>query len=259
MAQRGLLIVTADDVGRDAYATDNTLECLRAGRITSASAMVYMKDSDRASILAREARLPAGLHINVSEAFTDPATPPQVRARQARLVRRFGSDRGRQLRRWSYDPLIRADVEACIVDQIERFSELYGAFPSNVDGHQHVHLCPNVFLARSLPSGMRMRRTLDTYPLKRSPHAVARALRERMIARRFAGTDYFFDIAEVDPRRGCGPAAAGLRLADRASVEVMTHPGFNCERECLMSPEWEQALRGRVLGSFADLESAPHP
>ncbi len=253
MGRQGLLIVTADDVGRNACTTDNTLECLRAGRITSASVMVYMEDSDRASVLVRGSGLPAGLHINLSEAFTDPATPPQVRAKQAKLVRSFGPDWGRRLRRWSYDPLIRADVEACIVDQIRRFSELYGAPPVHVDGHQHVHLCPNVFLARSLPSGIRMRGTLDTYPLKRSPHALARALRERLITRRFGGTDYFFDIAEVDPRRRFGPGAAGLRLADSASVEVMAHPGFDCERDCLMSPEWEEALRGRVLGAFGDL------
>ncbi|MDQ3870686.1 MAG: ChbG/HpnK family deacetylase, partial [Chloroflexota bacterium] len=90
MEGRGLLIVTGDDVGHDAEATDRTLECFEAGRITSASAIVHMKDSERASGLLKAAGIRPGLHINLSEAYTDPATPATERARQARLVRRFG-------------------------------------------------------------------------------------------------------------------------------------------------------------------------
>lgn len=253
MLEQGFLIVSADDVGRDREATDRTLECFEAGRVTSASAMVYMEDSDRASAALGAARIPVGLHINLSEPFTDPDTPLDVRSRQARLLPRFAPDGARRAMRWLYDPRIRADVERCIDDQLQRFQALYGAPPTHVDGHQHVHLCPNVSLARSLPAGIRMRATLDTYPLQRSPHALARALRERLTRFRFRATDYFFDIAEVDPRRRPGQERARLALSDGASVEVMAHPAFDHERECLMSPEWEEALRSLPLASFADL------
>jgi predicted glycoside hydrolase/deacetylase ChbG (UPF0249 family) len=248
----GLLIVNADDLGHDTDATDRTIECFRAGCITSASAMVFMADSDRASALVREAGLPVGLHINLSEDFTDPKAPPEVRERQGSLARRFGGDRGRQLLRWLYDPRIRADVEACISDQLARFSELYDEPPTHVDGHQHVHLCPNVFLARSLPAGIRMRGTLGAYPLDRSPLALARTLRQRWIARRFRSPDHVVDIADVDPRRPDARRRAWLDLTDGATLEVMAHPGFGHEHECLVSPEWDEALRGRPLGSYAD-------
>ena len=256
MPQRGLLIVNADDVGHDVDATDGTLECFAAGRITSASAMVYMQDSDRASGLLREAGIPVGLHINLTEAFSDPATPPDVTSCQARLLRRFAPDGARRTMRWIYDPQIRRDVERCVSDQLQRFEDLYGRPPTHVDGHQHVHVCPNVFLARSLPSGIRMRGTLETYPLHRSAHALARALRDRVIKLRFPGTDYFFDISEVDPRRRFGLGRARLALAAHSAVEIMAHPRFAKERDCLMSPEWEDVLRQHSLGSFADLPAA---
>ncbi len=256
MGQRGLLIVNADDVGHDLDATNGTLECFGAGRITSASAMVYMQDSDRASGLLRKVGIPVGLHINLSEAFSDPATPHEVMSCQAKLLRRFTPDHARRTLRWVYDPRIRRDVERCVSDQLQRFEDLYGRPPTHVDGHQHVHVCPNVFLARSLPGGIRMRGTLETYPLHRSAHALARALRERVIKLRFPGTDYFFDISEVDPRRRFGLGRARLALAAHSAVEVMAHPRFADERDCLMSSEWEEALREHSLGSFADLVTA---
>jgi predicted glycoside hydrolase/deacetylase ChbG (UPF0249 family) len=145
---RGCLIISADDVGHNAHATDRALECFEASRITSASAMVYMEDSDRASATLRGAGIPVGLHINLSEAFTDAATPPDVRSRQARLLPRCGPDGARRAMRWLYKPRIRADVERCICidEQLQRFRVLYGGPPTHVDGHQHVHLCPNVSL-----------------------------------------------------------------------------------------------------------------
>ena len=61
-----MLIINADDYGRNAAATDNTLRVFRRGAIISASAMVFMDDSERASQLALEAGLEVGLHLNLS-------------------------------------------------------------------------------------------------------------------------------------------------------------------------------------------------
>ena len=38
-----------------------------------------------------------------------------------------------------------------------------------------------------------------------------------------------------------------------ASVEIMVHPQWRDELELLGSPGWLSELRGRPLGSFADL------
>jgi YdjC-like protein len=48
-----MLIINADDWGRSRAETDNALTCHDEGRITSASAMVYMEDSERAAELAK--------------------------------------------------------------------------------------------------------------------------------------------------------------------------------------------------------------
>jgi hypothetical protein len=40
----GLLIINADDWGRDAHTTDNILDCALRGTISSVSAMLFMED-----------------------------------------------------------------------------------------------------------------------------------------------------------------------------------------------------------------------
>ena len=44
-----MLIITADDYGKDERTTDNILKCAEERRITSMSAMVFMNDSERAA------------------------------------------------------------------------------------------------------------------------------------------------------------------------------------------------------------------
>lgn len=249
----GLLIVNADDLGHDEQATDATIACARDRRITSATAMVYMADSERAAELAGNAPLGVGLHLNLSESFSGDGVPATVRARHERLVARFHDDRPRQLMRWLYDPRIRADVEATIADQWERFETLYGRQPTHVDGHQHVHLSPNVLFARAIPPHTKMRRTVARPGAAARRGGTLRRIRDRLVARRFVSTDYVFDISEVDPRTDPAHAEAKLGLAGSGAVEVMAHPGFDHELERLMAPEWTQALTGFRLGSFADL------
>ena len=64
-----MLIVNADDWGRNTTSTDNTMVCFKNGRITSVSAMVFMEDSKRAAALALKHGLDAGLHLNFTTKF----------------------------------------------------------------------------------------------------------------------------------------------------------------------------------------------
>jgi predicted glycoside hydrolase/deacetylase ChbG (UPF0249 family) len=246
----GLLIVNADDWGYDAPTTDATLECFDAGTITSATGMVWMADSERAAAIAVERGLPIGLHVNLNERFTGRDVPEPVRERQARVVRWF---RRFRLRRWVYDPTMRGEVDRCIADQLGRFRELYGREPTHFDGHRHVQVCPNVFLSSALPRGATLRTTLDLPPLKRSPGALARSLRQRAIAARFRSTDFFFDIRGVHP--SVDPHDR-LSLARAATVEVMAHPGMPVELEMLGADEWAAALARVRLGSYEDMTVA---
>jgi predicted glycoside hydrolase/deacetylase ChbG (UPF0249 family) len=254
----GLLVVNADDWGGSEATTDAILRTFAAGRITSTSGMVYMPDSDRAAGIAKRERLPVGLHLNLTEPFADPGTPDSVRERQRRVAARLtgtGSDGHpgtAKLRKWLYDPTIKADVDRAIADQLERFEALYGGPPTHFDGHNYVDVCPNVFLSAAIPAGSRMRNSLDCYPLERSAKGVLRALRQRLRSRRMRSTRYLLHIADLRLDKDTAPDAR-LELAHGAPVEVMGHPDDEAELAALMSPAWGRALAEHRLGSFADL------
>src|SRR6185312_1476173 len=142
-AGQGLLIVNADDLGLDRPTTDAIIEVFRAGRITSATAMMHMPDTQRAAESARAAGLPTGLHLNLTEPFEDRAAPAAVRERQARAARIYTTSR---VARWIYNPRLRTLVDDCVRDQLERYREVFGGDPTHVDGHHHLHTAPNVVL-----------------------------------------------------------------------------------------------------------------
>lgn len=254
----GLLVVNADDWGGSEATTEAILGTFEAGRITSTSGMVYMPDSNRAAEVARDAGLPVGLHLNLTEPFGDPRTPTAVRDRQLRAVERLAGSGGddhpgtARWRKWVYDPTIRTLVDLAIADQLERFEALYGHPPTHFDGHNYVDACPNVFLSRSIPAGSLIRNSLDCYPLVRSAMGRLKGLRQRLRTRRLRSTGYLLHIAQLS-LEGEGSPDSRLRLARSASVEVMGHPDDEAELAALMSPAWERVLSEYELGSFADV------
>jgi chitin disaccharide deacetylase len=249
----GLLIVNADDLGRTQQETDAIVACWRAGRVSSATHMVWMDDSSRAAGLASEAGLPTGLHLNLARNYTAADAPAGARERQARLVRhlRVGESRVRPL---VYDPRLRGTVNDVIADQLAAFRALYGREPTHVDGHHHSHLVPNAVLSRSLARGTRMRRAFTFLPGERAaPSRALRRARNALVAGRFQTTDWLFDLRELHPALGGSGLDDKLELARSASVEVMAHPGLADEYELLMGEEWRLALEGLRRGSFAAL------
>jgi predicted glycoside hydrolase/deacetylase ChbG (UPF0249 family) len=247
-----ILIVNADDFGWDPEATDRAMEAFAAARITSATALVHMEDSDRAARLALEAGLPVGLHLNLTDRFTDPSTSEGRRGRHLRACNVFSSRRLR-LRRWIFDPRIRRVVDDAISDQLERFEELYGKPPTHVDGHKHVHVCPNVALASPLASIAKMRDDGWAWPTARTPMGAARAMKRYLVSRRFLRTRVLLDIWKLRPELGSEGSGGRAELARRASVEVMAHPGFPHERRSLMSSGWGRLIEGLPTGSYREL------
>jgi predicted glycoside hydrolase/deacetylase ChbG (UPF0249 family) len=246
-----LLIINADDWGSDRHTTDAIHECFLAGVVTSVTAMVYMSDSARAAELAAVGGEPVGLHVNLTEAFTDPACPPHVRARQERIVRYFG---GPGWRMWGLSPTLFTAIETCIADQLEAFRGLYGHEPTHIDGHQHVHQSLGVMFARSLPSGTKVRPSFTFMPGEKSlPNRVVRMLLNRMMRVRFCSPRYFFSIRDMHPALGGAGLEQKLDLADHHAVEVMTHPAASDERAVLLDEGWAALLRGRQLGAYPNL------
>jgi predicted glycoside hydrolase/deacetylase ChbG (UPF0249 family) len=242
------LMINADDWGAEVATTDAIARCFEARGLNAASAMVHMADSARAATLARELGLPVGLHLNLSQAFDGPDVPEETRRRQARVAGRFPNMR---FRRWLYDPTSRAMVGHAIADQLREFERLYGAPPDRLDGHLHVHLCPDVLLSRALPRTLWLR-PARTAAVRRSV-PVLRALRrgrESWLKHHFPTSDYFFSIQEIHPDVGGTGLGAALDLTGHANVEVMTHPAWPRDRELLLSDDWLQTLKDLPLRAF---------
>ena len=244
----GLLIVNADDWGASHLTTERIADCARVGGVTSATAMVYMADSERAAERAHELGLPTGLHLNLTQRFDGPAVPPAVRAAHERVIRRFGLLRRRD--RLLLDPRIRADVRRCVDDQLECFRTLYGREPTHLDGHNHVHLNPVVLSV--IPRRLAIR-TAVRDPRIRSGRDVPRMLRHRLIRAWHGSTDFLFPITQLAPALGGAGLDAHLALAREHSVELITHPGYEPEHELLSSPAWVALLGAFRLGSFLDV------
>jgi chitin disaccharide deacetylase len=251
----GLLIVNADDWGGERRSTEAIHEAFRAGRVTSTTAMVYMEDSGRAAGIATDEGLPVGLHLNLTQPFTEADIPEPVRERQRRVAAAFGGHGPdgqpgtARRRRWLYDPRVARVVGDALRDQLERFEAIYGGPPTHFDGHNYVDTTPNVFLSRALPRGAKMRSSLDRYPLDTGAGAVARELRHRLRRSRFHSTRYVLHISDLDL-----PDDPRLAFAATESVEVICHPDNPSEMERLMSAEWATCLARVRTGSFADLD-----
>jgi predicted glycoside hydrolase/deacetylase ChbG (UPF0249 family) len=248
-ANHGLLIVNADDFGLRPDITDAIIEVYRAARITSATAMVYMRDGPRAAALARETGLPLGLHLNLTAAFTDPTAPSAARERQARIVRYFSG----QFRRYLYDPRIRGLVDDCVRDQLEGFVAAHGAEPTHFDGHVHIHVCPTVALSGALAAIPRARPAHTYGRNERGPaKRLFRAGQNALLRRRFRIPAAFLGLEDVHPELG-GSGLEGLAIARHAPVEIMTHPRRPDQRPALLGPAWGEALATYHTGTYLDL------
>jgi predicted glycoside hydrolase/deacetylase ChbG (UPF0249 family) len=261
-AKQGLLIINADDWGGWRSATDAALACFAARRITSATAMVFMDDSERAAKIAGDNGLDVGLHINFNQPFTRRNCPAPLLASHERIGRFL---RGNKYAQLIYHPGLRADFRADFQAQLEEFERCYGHAPSHFDGHQHMHLCSNALLGGIIPAGQRVRRSFSFWPGEKN--ALNRAYRrwvDGRLKRRYGVTDYFFALAQCL----AGPRLARVaQLAGTATVELMTHPEKPEEQACLMSERFGALIGALKIGPYSDLQfkepecgrAAPHP
>ena len=215
----GLLIVNADDWGRDKQTTDRMLECLLRRTVSSVSAMVFMSDSERSAQLAREHGVDAGLHLNLSLAFSAPQCPPKVREQQRKLVSYLTRH---PLARVMFHPGLLNAFDYVVKAQLDEFSRLFGGSAKRIDGHHHLHLCSNVLFAGLLPKGGLVRRNFSFQPGEKSlVNRLYRKAIDSRLARRHRIVDCLFTLAPLDARA----RLERIRLlAQTQIVEVETHP-----------------------------------
>jgi chitin disaccharide deacetylase len=241
-----MLIINADDWGRSAAETDAALRCYKAGRITSASAMVFMEDSERAADLGKETELDIGLHLNFTERFTAKRCPEMLRECHQAMVQFLTANKYCQL---FYNPFLGKRFLYSYGAQTEEFVRLYNKPPSHIDGHHHMHLCANMLFTSIIPAGMKVRRNFSfSSQEKGSLNRLYRSLVDHWLARRYFLADYFFDLTQCIQLKKWNRVAA---LAKSNIVELMTHPIVEREEKYLLSDEFGEPLQKIETGGYA--------
>lgn len=242
------LILCADDYGLAPGVNAGIRELVAGGRLNAVSAMVVGDnlDTEAAATLlatAKGGHAEIGLHLTLTAPFR-PLTGRYRPTRGGAFLTLPQTFARAMLRR-----LDRVALAAEISAQIARFAEVFGRPPAYVDGHQHVHLLPQVrealiAAARAQAPGAWLRQCGTATGLRggaRDPKgAVIDGLsrRFRRLATRhglatnpaFAGTYSFradADFAALFPRFLDGLPDRGL---------VMCHPGRVDAELCRLDP-----------------------
>jgi chitin disaccharide deacetylase len=233
----GRLIVNADDWGRDTTTTDRTRDCFVAKSVSSASAMVFMSDSERAADFATQHAWDCGLHLNFTTPFSASNCPARLREHQQKIARYLSWHRFASV---CFHPGLTDSFEYVVRAQSDEFRRIYGAQPARIDGHHHMHLCANVVLGELLPAGTLVRRNFSFAPGEKSwINRSYRGLVDRRLARRHRQVDFLFPLAPLAPTDRLQRI---FGLARHAVVELETHPANPDEHQFLTSGEMFQQL-----------------
>jgi chitin disaccharide deacetylase len=243
-----MLIINADDLGRTPLATDNILACHARGRVTCASAMVFMVDSERSARRAQESGLETGLHLNFSEPFTGDRVPSGLLNDQKRVRRFLKASRYALV---LYHPFLARAFTRVVKAQHAEYRRLYNDEPSHFDGHQHLHLATNVLTSGAIPRGTKVRRNFSFHDSQKSRiNLWYRAIVDRALLRRHRCTDLFFSIANYLSLDGLQHI---VHLANGKRVELMTHPEWPREYGFLTTDAVAGVLSGTTLIGYRDL------
>jgi predicted glycoside hydrolase/deacetylase ChbG (UPF0249 family) len=228
----------ADDYGISPGVNVAIRDLVLRRRINATSVLVAAPSCHRAETLALasltgETHAAIGLHVTLSAPFV-PLTAGFARRRDGKFLP-LQELLARALARRLKPDLLAAEVTA----QVRRFTDLFGRAPDFVDGHQHVHLFPQIrdavlAVAKELVPNAWVRQCGRVVPLASllgDPKGLLIDLLSRAVRRRaralgvrtnpaFAGTYQFNARADY--------AALFPRFLDRlpGGSVVMCHPGF---------------------------------
>lgn len=243
-----MLIITADDYGKTRDATDNILKCFTSKRITSASAMVFMEDSERAARIAMKSGLEVGLHLNFTMPFNACDVSFNIRKHQNKLVLYLKKNKFAEV---IYNPFLTNSFKYLFQAQQEEFVRLYGKLPDFINGHHHMHLCANVLTGNLIPKRTKVRRTFTFDPGEKNYfNLFYRHILEIWISRRFVSTDCFFSIA---PIKNYARLRNIINRAVKETIEIEVHPENAEESEFLLSDQYKSLIDSVHTGCFRHL------
>ncbi len=235
-----MLIVNADDWGRSKDATDRCIDCYLKGKISSVSAMVFMEDSERAAVFAREHKMNVGLHLNYTTPYSK-IVSEKLAVSHRRIAKYLLKSK---YRRVVYQPSLKRDFAFTYQSQAEEYKRLYGSFPERVDGHHHMHLCANVIVDRIIPAGTYVRRNHSFFPGEKCIlNRVYRKLVDAWLAHTYRCTDYFFSLPSLDRSEEFDKIE---RLSRDYIVELAVHPENVKDYNILMSDVFSRLVIGNM-------------
>jgi predicted glycoside hydrolase/deacetylase ChbG (UPF0249 family) len=241
-----MLIINADDLGRDREASTTGLAGFAEGSITSASVMVFMSDSEGAARSAQEAGLETGLHLNLTQPYDGPGVADSLRRSQRSVVRYL------RLGKWAqvvYNPLLNRDLSVSVQAQLDEYRRLFQREPAHFNGHNHMHLCMNMLVKPLIPAGSAVRRS---FTFRRGEKGIWNRLYRRGVDARLEGryrtTEAFFSL---DPTSDLARLGRIVDLARTMSVELMVHAWRPDQFKLLKSDEFRKLIRTSDCGAFS--------
>lgn len=243
-----MIIITADDYGKDIRTTDNIFKCGLNKRVSSASAMVFMADSERAASLLKELDLEIGLHLNFTQPFNGSHVSRTVRQHQKKIIAYLNMHPLTQI---IYNPFLTKSFILVFQTQQGEFRRLYGKLPDFYNGHHHMHLCTNMILGKMLPTNARIRRTFSFNSGEKGIFNLSyRDLLNWLISKKFISTDSLFSISPVqDIQR----LHTFFVRAQTENVEIEVHPEIEEECKFLLSEQFKKLLDIALLSGFCHL------
>jgi predicted glycoside hydrolase/deacetylase ChbG (UPF0249 family) len=192
--------------------------------------MMFMADSERAAAMALEHGVDAGLHLNLSEAFTGGNAGADLQKHHSRIMHFLRNNRFAQM---IYNPFLASSFEYVVEAQLEEYRRLFGKTPARIDGHHHLHLAANVVFGRLLPEGIVVRRNFHFDKGEKSAwNRAYRGFIDSVMAKRHRMADILFNIKPFEPG---GRLQRILSISQNLVVELETHPADPAEYELLCS------------------------
>lgn len=243
-----MLIITADDYGKDKLTTNNILSCGNNRRISSASAMVFMEDSMRAASLAGESDLEIGLHLNFTALFTGSNITDSIRKHHDKIVRYLKLHTLAQI---LYNPFLADSFGYVFQAQMDEFVRLYGKSPAFINGHHHMHLCTNMTMGKYLLPGSRIRNTFTFKSTEKDLlNLLYRKYLYKWILKKYISTQGFYSIEPIHDIARLQSLIDKSKIED---IEIEVHPEKQEELRFLKSDHFKLLLNGTTTGSFSAL------
>jgi predicted glycoside hydrolase/deacetylase ChbG (UPF0249 family) len=251
------LIVNADDFGINRIVSDQIIELISKGKVTSTSIIANGPDTQRAlKQLPLRSDYSFGVHLNLTE--FQPLTPSVADGSLSVLLDNNNCFAGEEVLRkakLSQETMESIFTELCL--QVERVLA-YGIKISHFDSHHHVHTIPRLFLIlKRLQKKYKIRKVRNTWNIYPISYCVPLSLRCKKALWSYALRHYY----PTTTTSGFTSLLTFHQLMQNTvihhnTVEVMTHPGnpdFENETKLLYTSWQSEILSGIEMISFSRL------